>query len=415
MEISDYKFISYEEVFNAYMDCRRYKSMTVQACNFENNLYKNLYCLWEELDNEVYNVGQSYVFVVTKPVLREVFAAQFRDRIVHHVVINRIMPHFEKKMIPNSFSCRIGKGTLCAIKTLEYESKLITENFTKTAYGFKGDFTSFFMTINKALLYQKICDLIRTDVHPGDEKQADFLCNLVNLIIENEPQVGCIYKQPKKMWRNLPKKKSLFNTPSGYGLPIGNLTSQIFANYYLSEFDHFIYDELGFKYYGRYVDDFYILSESKEKLIKTIPLLEEKLSEIGVTLHPKKRYLQELSKGMKFVGGVVKPHRTYIAKRTVGNWKSMIYEMSNYLQTIDVKDLSKAEVAHFVSSFNSYLGFLRHHNTFKIRKKICNHKLMEPFLKICYFNENYTKMIPYKEWGITGKGINFANTVDYYF
>lgn len=385
----EHEYVSYEELYKAYLDCRKHKWKTRNASEFQMDLSTNLVRLYYELNTKRYCVGRSIAFIINKPVKREVFAADFRDRIVHHLVINRIIVAFENNMINNSFSCRKGKGTLYGVKTLERECSEITENYTKTAYVLKCDLKSFFMTISKDLLYEKIEKLVKEDVYPNDDKTSEFVCNLIRLIIFNNPQDGCIIKQRLDKWQQLPKDKSLFNTPKTHGIPIGNLTSQIFANYFLSDFDKFIYNDLGFKYYGRYVDDFYILSDNKHKLLDSINILKKELGKIGVKLHPNKVYIQELSKGVKFIGVIIKPKRTYISNRTIGNLKQFLFFIN---KDFLLENVTNYEIEKIVSIFNSYMGFMKHYNTFKIRKKLILYIIKHSLgIYIC-FNKNYSKI-----------------------
>ena len=400
----EHEHVSYEELYKAYIDCRKHKRRTANAASFQVNLSENLYKLWVDLNKGYYKIGKSIAFIVDKPVKREVFAADFRDRIVHHLVINRMINSFERVVINNSFSCRKGKGVLYGVKKLEEESKLVTNFYTKDAYVLKCDLKSFFMTINKSLLCEKIDKLIRTEVYPNDWKKYNFTTNLAQKIINNCPQDGCIRKQPKSKWFGLPKEKSLFTTPRTHGLPIGNLTSQIFANFFLTDFDKFIYNELGFKYYGRYVDDFYILSNNKDDLLNAIPKIKNKLKEIGINLHPNKLYLQNIKNGVKFIGAVIKPNRVYAGKRTIGNLKYVLEKTSENFKN---KDITIEEVNKLVASFNSYMGFLKHHATFKIRKKIITGNLIKPFISKCYFDHNFSKMIPFQEYSYYNKGISY--------
>ena len=143
-----YKYVSYEELLLAYYDCRKHKRNTKEAIEFELNRYKNLYKLLKELNNGTYTIGVSKCFIVTKPVIREVFAASFRDRIVHHLIINRINIIFENEVMSDkAFACRKGKGTLYGIKQLVLDIKTVSQNYKKETFVFKGDFKSFFMII----------------------------------------------------------------------------------------------------------------------------------------------------------------------------------------------------------------------------------------------------------------------------
>ena len=149
-------------------------------------------------------------------------------------------------------------------------------------------------------------------------------------------------KQSDNHWKDLPKDKSLFYCDENHGIPIGNLTSQIFANLLMSEFDHYIKDFLHIEYYGRYVDDFFIIMKDKEKLKEITRLIKIKLNSMGVLLHPKKHYLQHYSKGVQFIGGIIKPNRTYISNRTKNNFyisvrKFGMYAESNNLEIDEIQ------------------------------------------------------------------------------
>lgn len=393
-------YVPYDELYKAYLDCRKRKRSTANAILFEMDENVNLFKLWNELNSMLYAIGRSIAFCVERPVKREVFAADFRDRIVHHLVINRLEKMFEEEFIEDSYSCRKGKGTDYGIKQCAKYIKEATENYTKEAYVIKCDLKSFFMTISKQRLYDKLIRHIEEHYEPIDENDIPFLKWVLKLIIFNEPQNNCIRKQHISHWDGLPKEKSLFSCAPGLGIPIGNLTSQIFANFYLSEFDHYIKDVLGIRYYGRYVDDFFLIVNSKKEAKPLIDKCREKLKSMGVTLHPKKLYIQEAHKGVKFIGGVIKPDRMYISNRTKGNmWEKIdeFYEMYKELKE-QGKEPSKDMIEHVVGSMNSYLGFMKHYKTYRIRRKLLTSEKMKPWFKYCYNNDKLTKLSIFKEY-----------------
>lgn len=408
--------VPYEELFKAYKDCRKRKRGTFNSLEFEIDENLNLYNLWYDLNTKKYEVGKSIVFCVEKPVKREVFAANFRDRIVHHLVINQINDILEDEFIDDSYSCRLGRGTDYGIKKCYEYIKEASSNFTKDCYVVKCDLKSFFMTINKKVLFDKLCAFLKNKYKVG-KISIDYLYYLLEKIIFNEPNKNCIMKQKWENWKDLPKEKSLFFCDDGYGLPIGNLTSQIFANFYLSEFDHFIKDELHMKYYGRYVDDFFLICDSTSEINEVISKIKMKLSDIGVKLHPKKLYIQHYSKGVKFIGAVIKPNRIYISNRTKGNFFWSLKRYYEYIKKLQKNNLCPTinDIDHFVSSVNSYLGFLKHYKTFNIRKKIILSELLRPWLKYCYFDNKATKLKIFSEYSkIIGKKKRFSKS-EYYF
>lgn len=382
-------YVSYDELYQAYLDCRRRKRGTTNEINFEIDENVKLYNLWVDLNTGAYVVGRSICFINRRPVPREVFAADFVDRIVHHLFINRVIRYIEKyEFIEDSYSCRVGKGTQYGVNRCYKFIKECSENYTKDCYILKCDLKSFFVTIDKDILYNVFHKfLIEKCGYVG--KDLRFMDWLLKLIIYDEPAKNCIIRGRRSDWNVLPNEKSLFYCMKNKGLPIGNLTSQIFANFFLSVFDHYVIEELGFIYYGRYVDDFFIVDKNKEKLLNSIGAIRAKLSEIGVILHPKKLYLQHYTKGVKFIGHVIKPNCIYIGNRTKGNF----YESVNKQSSIFEKDVvTYKELEHFVSSINSYLGFMVHYNSFNIRKKILSHGKIINFYKFGVTNCKHSKI-----------------------
>ncbi len=350
-----------EDLWRAYYDARKHKRNTANAIQFELYLEHNIYQLYCEIVENRYEISPSICFVVNKPVKREIFAANFRDRVVHHYVMNKLMHIFENQFIDDAYSCRVGKGTLYGIQRLQTFIRSCSENYQKDAYILKLDIQGYFMNIRKPLLYAKMEDLIRKK-YKGDD--LDRILRLVKSIVLHDPTRNCIFKGRKSDWNGLPANKSLFTTPQNCGLPIGNLTSQIFANYYLNDFDHFMKETMKLKYYGRYVDDFFIVHRDHEYLRKLVPIVNKYLLDtLGAKIHPKKIYLQSYVKGVSYLGVYILPYRTYLAKRTKGNF----YEKVLYLEkfgSLCLKRPFKADLKSMEASLNSYFGSSIHSNSY---------------------------------------------------
>ena len=162
-------------------------------------------------------------------------------------------------------------------------------------------------------------------------KFPTYLRKVIHDIIYNDPTEKWIFKGHQSDYNWLPPSKSLFNTPDDCGLPIGNLTSQLFSNIYLNDFDHYMKDELKLKYYWRYVDDFVIVHKDKEYLKSLIPQIREYLqTNLKLKLHPNKVYLQPISHGVQFLWAFIKPYRSYRSKRSVSNFYKKMKEC-NYM------------------------------------------------------------------------------------
>ena len=347
-----------EDLFRAYYEARRNKRNTHNALRFELDLEHNIFELSREISERTYSLSKCICFIVDKPVKREIFAAHFRDRVVHHYLIGKLMPIIENQLVYDTYSCRKGKGTLFGVRRMSKFMRQCSNNFTTPAYILKLDIRGFFMNINKNLLYEKVKSLIQRK-YAGDDWET--LLFLSKTIIKNCPERHCVIKGSRRDWEGLPDNKSLFKTPSDCGLPIGNLTSQVFANLYLNDFDMFVKKQLKCKYYGRYVDDFFIIHQDRSLLLKYIVEVREYLKkEYDLVLHPDKIYLQSVSKGAAFLGVMVKPYRTYIGKRVRGNFFSLIKEKQNVKITNDEQQ-RKVE-----ASMNSYCGFCIHHKAYRL-------------------------------------------------
>lgn len=360
--------IPLHEFFEAYFDCRRNKRRTINALEFESDYEAELIRLWREVNDGTYRPGRSIAFIVNHPVQREIFAADFRDRVVHHLVINKLNPLFEREFIYDSYACRKGRGTLFGIRRIGRFIRQCSENYTRDCYILKLDIEGFFMRIDRRRLFERLERFVR-EKYRGED--IGLLVELVRKIVFYEPTVGCHIKSGRETWAGLPDSKSLFHSPPGCGLPIGNLTSQIFANFYMTPFDHFMKHEMKLKYYGRYVDDFIVIHPDREYLKSLIPVIRDYLSaELRLKLHPRKIYLQHYSRGVKYLGAVIKPYRIYIANRTVGNFRQAVL-CQNSVLAVDTRagysSPTKIEQDAFLSSMNSYLGIMKHYSSYNLR------------------------------------------------
>jgi len=372
------------DLFQAYYDTRKHKRNTSSAVNFEMNYESKIIALRNDLVDWTYTISPSICFIIQDPVQREVFAANFRDRIIHHLIYNYIYELFDHHFIYDSYSCRVGKWTHFGIKRVEHFLRSCTHNYSRDAYILKMDIKGFFMHIDKHILFEKIKNFL-SEKREEMSVDYDFLINLIYQVIFHDATCDCVIKWKKSDRDWLPDDKSLFHSPKDTGLAIGNLTSQLFANIYLDSLDKYIKHELWFSYYGRYVDDFVIIDTDKQKLLEAINNIRAFLSDkLKLTLHPKKIYLQHYSKWVQFLGAYIKPYRTYVRKRTIGNFYKVIQKINQ--KTNFDKEFAKSVV-------NSYLWTLAHHKTYKIRKKVIGY-LSNKFRSQFYYPRSYTKAIP---------------------
>lgn len=364
-------------LLEAYYDCRRNKRKTASALVYEMDYESKLIALRDRINMRTYAPGKSICFVVTRPRYREVFAASFEDRIIHHYIALRLEPLFEQVFCPYTYNCRKEKGQLYGINTLKQQIIECSDNYTTDCYIMKLDLSGFFMSIDKQIL-ARLIDRFILDRYAGEDiEDLRYLCRVV---IFHQPEKNCERHSLARYWDYLPPNKSLFTNGEGKGIAIGNLFAQLFANFLLNGLDWYL-EELGIKYHGRYVDDFYCIHRDKAVLLSAVPKIRAKLGEYGLTLNEKKFYLQHYAKGVQFTGSIVKPWRSYTCNNTITNFVAAIRRLNN------AKDLRQAE--HAVNSINSYLGLLRHNNEYNTRKRVL--KMIESqAYEYVYIKKNYS-------------------------
>lgn len=358
-----------EDLFGAYFDARRNKRNTISALAFELQFESNLFALCEAISARTYEVSPSICFVAPTPVRREIFAAEFRDRIVHHLVFNWISPLFEKRFIVDTYSCRMDKGTQFGINRVRRFLSQCSGNYTRDAYVMKLDIEGYFMRMDRHLLYQEVARVVGEDV--GMLRcEPDTLDYLLRQIIFNDPTQGCRIRGGSVDWDGLPASKSLFTAPAGKGLPIGNLTSQLFGNVYLDALDHFIKESLGMRYYGRYVDDLVLVHHDREQLLECREQIARFLNdECDLRLHPRKFFLQHYTKGVPFLGVFIKPHRIYPGKRVKAGFYRVARDWNRRVSSDD-SGIRTEELLDYRARVNSYLGLMSHCNSHRLREKV---------------------------------------------
>ncbi len=357
------------DLYQAYYDARSHKRNKPYQVRFEANLEQNLNCLCDELYNRVYKSLPSSCFIITDPKKREVFAADFRDRIVHHLYYNYTHEMYERSFIYDSYSCIKGRGTHFGIKRLEEHIRKESQGYAEPCYVLKMDISGYFMRINRARLLEICLNTIarmarhRVKKHCrelwAEEVDIEFVGYLTQEIVMLNPMENCILRGRASDWDDLPYNKSLFHSPDGCGLPIGNLTSQLFSNVYLNVLDQYVKRELRCRHYGRYVDDFYVVSADKKYLIEVSIAIKQYLQDrLELMINDGKTKIVSVWEGVEFLGAYVKPYRQYASKQ-------MVDRIRLKLRKLDLKDKVKLEV-----SLNSFCGLLSHGRNYNLRKKL---------------------------------------------
>lgn len=333
-----------------------------------------------ELKNKNYQTGKYACFAITDPKIREVWATDFRDRILHHLLVGYLEPIWEKKFIFHSYACRSRKGAHNAVKKLKRALNL-QKAPAENLWHLKMDIESFFTSIDKTILF----NLVKKHI------ANPHILWLAELIIFQNPTDNYIIKGDRKILASVPKHKSLFYVPPDKGLPIGNYTSQFFANVYLNELDQFIKHSLKCRHYFRYMDDLLLIHPSKEQLLawqNDIKMFVE--NDLELKLHPKKQTLQPVSFGIDFCGYIVKPDYILVRRRTVKKLKNKLWRFNKkILNAISPNDTPRAceiifndpfivfanpelseNFRHIFSSINSVYGFFKHANCYNLRKSL---------------------------------------------
>ena len=344
------------EVFQAYYDCRKGKRNSYSQWEFEQNMERNLCQLTKELNNHSYTIGRTRAFVVTEPKYREVWAGQFRDRIVHHVLYNRIFDRFHRKFITDTYACIPERGVLYGANRVHKMMRQATEGWQKKAYVLQADLANFFVSIDKDILKELTLKRIEPD--------EPYLSWLVQYVIDHDPTQNPIVKSSDELFEMVPNHKSLFKSSENKGLPIGNLSSQYLANVYLNELDQFAKRTLKLRWYGRYVDDFVLIGHSIYELNEKFEQLKEfAQNNLDIRFHPNKTRRGLVHDGINFCGYILKPYRKYIRNKTAKKMKHLI----------DTKDSITND--DFRIRMNSYLGHLQFSNSFNLRKNLAKRSM----------------------------------------
>lgn len=322
---------SYKNVELAFKNARKGKTQKKYVIDFEKELEHNLRKLQSELIFHTYKPEPLQEFILRDPKTRKINRSSFRDRIVHHALCNIIMPILEKNFIYDSYANRRGKGTFKAIERFDHFKKIVSHNFTRTVFVLKADIRHYFEAVDHDILIS----LLKKKISDGR------VLWLINLIISHY---------------SIKKKK---------GMPLGNLTSQFFANVYLNELDQFVKHTLKAEYYIRYVDDFVIFSESKEIL----QMFKDKIdiflrTRLALELHPDKSKIIPLHRGVEFLGMKIFPHHKRIKTK---NLRKFYRKFQGICKAYKEGEVDYDAVYEFVEG---WLAYVKNANTYTLRKKV---------------------------------------------
>lgn len=313
--------ISVDNLLSAWSEFVIGKKSKLDVLHFSSNLIDNILQLHHQLANHTYHHNGYRSFYITDPKLRHIHKASVRDRLLCHAIYRQLYPFFANTFIADSYSCQLGKGTHRAVDRFTSFSRQVSRNNTTTCWVLKCDIRKFFASIHHSILLEILGEYI------PDQRVTQLLAAVI---------------------------KS-FETQPDKGLPLGNLTSQLFVNIYMNKFDQFIKHTVKAKYYIRYADDFVVFSNDKQYLAKILQSIKDfLLNELGLELHPEKVFIRTLSSGIDFLGWVNFPHHRILRTKT----------RHRMVNRIKKNPTPQSRVA--------YLGLLRYGNTFKVEQQLLN-------------------------------------------
>ncbi|MFH0831862.1 MAG: reverse transcriptase domain-containing protein [archaeon] len=334
------KVCSLRNLHIAYCKAREGKRYGEEVLGFSYNLEENLLKLKEELETHTYKHGKYKEFYVRDPKMRLIKAAPFRDRVVHHALCNMIEPIFDCSFIHDSYACRKDKGTHKGVERLQRFIRSDKDN-----YALKCDIRKYFSSVDHQIMLELITKRIK-------DKEIIWL---VNLILES----SITYKESRAC-----------------GIPIGNLTSQLFANIYLNELDYFAKHKLKVEHYIRYVDDFLFLHESKQSLHEIRKQVISFLESLKLEIHTKKAVVFQSRHGIDFLG-----YRVFYSYRLLR--KSGVKKFLKELKKLKIgyeKNLLPSQKIY--ESLNSWIAHASHADTYGLRTKIFSEN---PFVFDVYY------------------------------
>lgn len=332
------RITSKENLFIAWEEFRKGKQGRKDVQEFERKLEQNLFRLHRELIAGSYQHQPYSAFTICDPKQRRIHKATVQDRILHHAVFSVLNPIFEPMFISYSFSCRKGKGTHRAVDALDRMLRSVSRNGTRPCFVLKCDIHQFFASVDHHILLGILSKRVK------DEKTIALLGEIIESFAAKDPTI---------FGRN--------------GIPIGNLTSQLFANIYLNEFDQFIKQKLKIKRYVRYTDDFVIVAGSHEELEAVLLPIRSFLKEhLYLALHPHKVTIRKYRQGIDFLGYVLLPHHRVLRTRAK---RRILRKLRERIAAHKAGLLTEESVEQ---SLQSYLGVLSHANCYRLSQDFQN-------------------------------------------
>jgi hypothetical protein len=358
----------FQGLYRAYVQCRRRKRATANAQRYEMRLLDNLFETLEALRARRFSPSRSIRFVVEKPKAREIHAADFRDRVVHHWLVPRLERLFEPIFIHDLYSNRLGKGTHGAVDRLQSFMHAQGAN----GWYLQLDIANFFNAIDRPILFRLIRERLRKAVRQNEigAEEAESLDWLTGVLLRHDAAAHSVFRGDAERANLVPEHKRLGSAGKWKGLPIGNLTSQFFANVYLNELDQHVKHTLKCRHYLRYVDDFILLADSPQRLLEWRGQIQAFLRarlrlELKALAEPK-----PVKSGADFLGYIVYPHYRLVRRRVVGHLRERLNAFQSRWVGADALNLEEAALDRLRATLASYWGHFVHADSVRLRLAI---------------------------------------------
>ncbi|MFW2133992.1 RNA-directed DNA polymerase [Ectothiorhodospira haloalkaliphila] len=367
---------SLRELWQAYEACRRRKRGTRDAQRYDQHLLNHLVDTRQALATRQWRPHPSTWFVTLRPKAREVHCAPFADRVVHHWLVPRLETAFEPVFIHDSHSNRVGHGVLHAVERLQGHLRRASANGKRPACYLQLDIANFFNTVNRRHLYRMIRHRLRRQAENNRMawREAEALLWLTGRILAQEPAEAAIYKGVPSRKERVPRHKRLSLVPDGFGLAIGNLPSQLFANIYLNELDQFVKHQLRCRGYVRYVDDLVLVHQHDRQLAQWRTDISAFLdASLGLQLRDAGR-IDSVYRGVDFLGYIVRPGYRLVRNRVIQHLDERLYPAGRGLVQVTgsgvTLDLPKAPREALRATLASYLGHGRHAAAWRLFQRV---------------------------------------------
>ncbi len=353
-----------QSLYHAWRRARRQKVPSHNQLSFDTQWMDGLLQLQEQITAGTWSPRRSTCFIATRPKAREIHAPDFADRVVHHWLVPQLEAIYEPGFIHDSYANRVGKGSHAAVRRAQHYARQMHSGQDGGWY-LQLDIANFFNSIHRPTLWALLKPRLQRAGLPQEAQQV------AHALLRRDPTAaGVQVRASAAELAQVPPHKRLINAAPGCGLPIGNLSSQFFANVYLDALDQFVKHDLKAKRYLRYVDDFVLFHRDREQLVEWQACIERFLADrLQLRLKADIR-LRPLTDGLDFLGYVIRPTHTLARPRVVTHLQDALSAWEASHVRGDQLHGTPADLDHIRTVLASYAGHLQHANTHRLMQRL---------------------------------------------